>query len=77
MLCFITPYHTLYMRHSALCSALLCCCSDYLALVCIMHTEHFSRRALLDYNIDVFRGSLLELIGGEGTQQGGGGDSAA
>jgi hypothetical protein len=41
--------------------------SDYLALVCIMHTEHFSKRSLLDYNIDVFRGSLLELIGEEST----------
>jgi Ras-related GTP-binding protein C/D len=39
--------------------------SDYLALVTIMHTEHFSKRSLLDYNIDVFRGSLRELIGEE------------
>ena len=39
--------------------------SDYLAIVCIMHTENFAKRSLLDYNIDVFRGSLLELIGEE------------
>ena len=39
--------------------------SDYLALVCIMHNENFSKRALLDYNIDVFRGSLRDLILGE------------
>jgi len=39
--------------------------SDYLALVCIMHSEHFSKRSLLDYNIDVFRGSLQDLIGEE------------
>jgi Ras-related GTP-binding protein C/D len=36
--------------------------SDFLALVCIMNGEHFSKRSLLDYNIDVFRESLQELI---------------
>lgn len=36
--------------------------SDYLALVCIMHVESFTKRSLLDYNIDVFRESLQELI---------------
>ena len=42
----------LYLRHV----------SDYLALVCIMHAESFAKRSLLDYNIDVFRESLQELI---------------
>lgn len=37
--------------------------SDYLALVCILHEDHFTKRSLLDYNIDVFRGSLSQLIG--------------
>ncbi len=41
--------------------------SDYLAIVCIMHTENFAKRSLLDYNIEVFRGSLLELIGEGGS----------
>lgn len=36
--------------------------SDYLALVCIMHVESFTKRSLLDYNIDVFRESLQDLI---------------
>jgi Ras-related GTP-binding protein C/D len=42
----------LYLRHV----------SDYLALVCIMHVENFAKRSLLDYNIDVFRESLQELV---------------
>jgi len=39
--------------------------SDYLALVCIMHTENFAKRSLLDFNIDVFKSSLVELLGEE------------
>lgn len=42
----------LYLRHV----------SDYLALVCIMHTESFAKRSLLDYNIEVFRDSLKDLV---------------
>lgn len=42
----------LYLRHV----------SDYLALVCIMHAESFAKRSLLDYNIDVFRDSLRDLV---------------
>jgi Ras-related GTP-binding protein C/D len=36
--------------------------SDYLALVCILHEEQFNKRSLLDYNINIFRDSLYELI---------------
>mmetsp|Transcript_24424 Transcript_24424/g.35891 ORF Transcript_24424/g.35891 Transcript_24424/m.35891 type:complete len:351 (+) Transcript_24424:159-1211(+) len=43
--------------------------SDYLALVCIMHVDSFSKRSLLDYNIDIFRGSLADLIGEEGNRR--------
>lgn len=38
--------------------------SDYLALVCIMQVENFNKRSLVDYNIDIFRSSLNDLIDG-------------
>lgn len=36
--------------------------SDYLALVCIMHEEHYNKRSLVDYNINIFRKGLSNLI---------------
>ena len=32
--------------------------SKYLALVCVIREEHFSKRSLVDFNIDCFRRSL-------------------
>lgn len=36
--------------------------SDYLALVCILNEDNFKKRTLVDYNIDIFRQSLSQLI---------------
>jgi Ras-related GTP-binding protein C/D len=36
--------------------------SDYLALVCVIREEYFSKRALLDYNIDCLKSSLSKVI---------------
>jgi Ras-related GTP-binding protein C/D len=33
-----------------------------LALICVLHEDHFAKRSLLDYNIDVFRDSLKGLL---------------
>lgn len=33
-----------------------------LALICVLHEDHFAKRSLLDYNIDVFRDSLRSLL---------------
>ena len=33
-----------------------------LALICVVHEDHFAKRSLLDYNIDVFRDTLGSLL---------------
>jgi Ras-related GTP-binding protein C/D len=33
-----------------------------LALICVVHEDHFAKRSLLDYNIDVFRETLKNLL---------------
>jgi Ras-related GTP-binding protein C/D len=33
-----------------------------LALICVLHEDHFAKRSLLDYNIDVFKDSLRSLL---------------
>lgn len=33
-----------------------------LALICVVHEDHFAKRSLLDYNIDVFRDTLKSLL---------------
>ena len=35
--------------------------SEYVALVCVLREEHFSRRSLVDYNIDCLKKSLLQV----------------
>ena len=39
--------------------------SSYLALVCVLREEYFSKRSQLDYNINVFRSTLLEFFAPE------------
>lgn len=36
--------------------------SKYLALVCVIREEYFSKRSLLDFNIDCFRKSLEDVL---------------
>lgn len=36
--------------------------SNYLALVCVIPSEVFVKRALVDYNIDCFRSSLSKVF---------------
>lgn len=36
--------------------------SSYLALVCVLREEFFAKRALLDYNIDCFKDSLIKIF---------------
>lgn len=33
-----------------------------LALICVVHEDHFAKRSMLDYNIDVFRETLQSLL---------------
>lgn len=36
--------------------------NEYLALVCILRDEYFSRRSQLDYNIDCLKKSLAQIL---------------
>ena len=36
--------------------------NSYLAVICVLHDEAYSRRSQLDYNIDRFRDSLKKVI---------------
>lgn len=36
--------------------------SNYLALICVMREEYFTKRAILDYNIDCLQASLTKVL---------------
>lgn len=36
--------------------------SNYLALVCVLREEYFSKRSVLDYNIDCFKSSIDKVF---------------
>eukprot|EP01038_Epipyxis_sp_PR26KG_P007183 gene7183-9794_t len=36
--------------------------SKYLALVCVIREEYFTKRSLLDFNINIFRNSLVQIL---------------
>jgi Ras-related GTP-binding protein C/D len=36
--------------------------SEFLALICVLRNEYFAKRAILDHNINCFKGSLKQLI---------------
>jgi hypothetical protein len=39
-----------------------CWCNSYLALVCLVRSESFDRRGLLDYNVSVFKSALTSVF---------------
>lgn len=39
------------------------CDASLLALVCLMREENFKKKGIIDYNIQVFRNSLQDLLG--------------
>ena len=36
--------------------------SEFLALICVLRSEYFAKRAILDHNINCFKNSLKQLI---------------
>lgn len=47
-----------------------------LALVCLMREENFKKKGIIDYNIQVFRNSLQDLLGKGERRPGGAGAGA-
>lgn len=51
--------------------------SSYLALVCVLREEYFARRALLDYNVNCFKSTLVDIFDGAGAGAGSGSGAGA